>query len=53
MHDDKNIPKKVKISFYDGISTICPFVCPVCDHPALFKRCPNCGQLLTTKNDEE
>jgi len=53
MPDNKNIPKKVKIKFYDGINTICPFICPTCDHPVLLTRCPNCGQLLITKNNKE
>lgn len=42
---DKTI-KKVKIVFYDGINTICPFLCPTCGKPVLMIKCPNCGQLL-------
>lgn len=41
-----NEVKKVKIDFYDGINTICPFVCPTCGKPTLMTKCPNCGQLL-------
>ena len=36
---------EIKVNLYDGINTICPFVCSTCGSPTLFKRCPTCGDV--------
>lgn len=35
----------IKVDFYDGIGTICPFVCSTCGNPTIFKRCPTCDDV--------
>lgn len=50
--NEKDIPKKVKIEFYDGLNTICPWLCPTCNNPTIMKRCPYCGQLIASARSE-
>lgn len=38
----------VKIE-YDDINTDCPFTCPICNRPVLFKVCHCCGAKLNYK----
>ena len=50
--NEKDIPKKAKIEFYDGWNTICPWLCPTCEKPTFMKRCPYCGQLIASGKSE-